>query len=293
MSLRSLEHAIAESAIGIRRNGLMAVASITTTALSLAILGGFLLLMLGLNNAAQSLLNKFEIAVFLDKDTTEADVAELGSKIRSLPYVVFAELIPADAGWAKLKGDLGGQIDLSGVEGNPIPDSFRLKINNPRYTPQTARAIRDMPHVNEVIEGWQVVEQVVRFADLVKLVGGLAAGILFLVAAFIMSNTIRLTVYARRREIKIMQLVGASNWFIRLPLVFEGIILGAVGGGTACLLVLGGSRYVTHMATQIMPLLKQFSSGVDPSHLFGSLVVLGCSIGALGSLISIRRFLKA
>jgi cell division transport system permease protein len=78
-----------------------------------------------------------------------------------------------------------------------------------------------------------------------------------------------------------------------MPFVFEGIILGAAGGGIACLLVMGGSRYVTKLATEIMPLLGQFSSNVDPAQFFGSIVILGCLTGAMGSLISIRKFLKA
>ena len=293
MSLRNLEYAVAESVIGIRRNGLMSLASITTTGLSLAVLGGFVLLILGLRNVVQTQLDKFEIAVYVQKGSSDADTADLSSRIQALRHVKSLELIPAEVGWGRLKEHLGSQVDLSGVEENPVPDTFRVKVDNPRYTLTTARAVRKMPGVEEVIEGGQVVRQVIRFADLVKLVGGCSAGVLFLVTAFIVSNTIRLTVYARRREIRIMQLVGATNWFIRLPLVFEGTILGALGGGIACLLVFGASRYVAQVVKQMMPLLEQFSSGVDPTQFFGSLVLLGCMVGAFGSLISIRRFLKA
>lgn len=293
MSLRNLEFAIAESLTGIARNGLMSMASISTVGLSLAILGGFVLLALGLNNVVQTQLTKFEIAVWLDNRISDEATAELTDKIRSLPHVASAELVTAEATWEKIKRDWHGQIELSGVEPGSVSDHFRVKLRDPRYTAATSNAIRKMPDVAEVIEGRHVVAQVVRFADLVKLIGGCTAGVLFLVAAFIISNTIRLTVYARRREIKIMQLVGATNWFIRLPFVFEGTILGAIGGGIACLLVLGGSRYIIHVVTQIMPLLGQFSSGVDPARFFGSLVILGCIVGAAGSLISIRRFLKA
>lgn len=293
MSLRNLEFAVVESVVGIVRNSLMSMASVTTVGLSLAILGGFVLLILGLNNVVQTQLGKFEIGVWLRKGTPEAQVAELNDKIRSLPHVASVELVTGEATWEKIKGDWQSQIELSGVEPGSLPDHFRVKLHDPRYTTATSNAIGKMPNVEEIIEGRQVVAQVVRFADLVKLAGGCTAGVLFLVAAFIISNTIRLTLYARRREIKIMQLVGATNWFIRLPFVFEGTILGAIGGGIACLLVLGGSRYVSHLATQIMPLLGQFSSGVDSARFFGSLVVLGSIVGAAGSLISIRRFLKA
>jgi cell division transport system permease protein len=293
MSLRSLEHAVCESVIGIRRNGLMSMASITTIGLSFAVLGAFVLLILGLNNVAQSLLKEFEIGVFLTQDTTEDDVSELRMLIRALPHVQTVEFISKEAAWEKVKADLSDQIQLSGVEENPLPHKFCVKLDHPRYTIQVASAIRKMDRVDEVVEARQIVVKVVGFADLVKLIGGLAAGGLFLVTAFIISNTIRLTVYARRKEISIMQLVGASNWFIRLPLVFEGIILGAIGGGIACLLIFGGAHYIKQTVIKVLPLLGQYSSDVEPLYFFGGLVALGCLTGATGSLISIRRFLRA
>jgi cell division transport system permease protein len=292
MSLRSLEFAAIESATGIVRNGLMSVASVTTVGLSLAILGSFVLLALGLNNAVQSEMSKFEIAVWLKGDISEIEATNLELEIRALPHVKSAQLISAEATWEKIKKDWRDKIQLGGVQPTSLTDHFRVTLSDPRYTAGTAESIRKISKVEEVIEGRQIVEQVVRFADFVRLIGWCTAGVLFLIAAFIISNTIRLTVYARRREIKIMQLVGATNWFIRLPYLFEGTVLGALGGGAACLLVFGGGRYLGDVVAKIMPLLAQFSSGLDPMRFYGSLVGAGCFIGAMGSLISIRRFLK-
>jgi len=292
MSLRTLSYAIAESAVGIARNGLMSMASVIIIALSFGILGAFVLLALGLNNATQSILKDFEIGVFLKKGTSEADVAELGSQLRSMPHVASVKLMPKDVAWEQRQAELRGQIELSGVEENPLPDKFRVRLDDPRYTARIAKAVRRMPHVDEVAEAQQIVEQVVSIADAVKLIGAASAGVLFLVTAFIISNTIRLTLHARRREIRIMQLVGATNWFIRLPLVLEGIILGAVGGGIAYLIVLGGSHYVTQEVTRRVPLFERFASGVDPVYFLVSMVALGCLVGAAGSLVSIRRFLR-
>lgn len=293
LSLRTLEYAAVESVVGIGRNGLMSVASITTVGLSLAILGSFVLLALGLNNVVQAQLDKFEISVWLKTDISERQVAELSKSIRSLPHVQSANLETAEATWEKIKASWQDKIELGGVEPSVLSDHFRVKLDDPRFTEATSDRIRDMTAVDEVIEGRMVVEHMTRFADLMKLIGAGAALMLFLVAAFIISNTIRLTVYARRREIKIMQLVGATNWFIRLPFVFEGTILGGIGGIIACVVVLGGTRYISRIVTQMMPLLQQCSSGVDPSQFFVGLVILGCFVGMMGSLISIRRFLKA
>ena len=291
--MRSLEFAIRESITGIVRNGLMAVASITTVALSLAVVGGVALLALGSNNAVQTQLSKFEIAVWLSNQATEKDTIDRELDIRALPHVKEVELQTAQATWDKIKQDWQGRVNLNGVQPGSLTDHFRIKLDDPRFTGDITEAIRKMPHVEEVIEGQEVVDQVVRFADFVKLVGWCAAGLLFLAAAFIISNTIRLTLYARRQEIKIMQLVGATNWFIRLPFVFEGTVLGAAGGGVACLLIFGGTHYLEEVVTKIMPLLTQFSSGIDPTQFYGALVGAGCFVGAAGSMVSIRRFLRA
>lgn len=271
----------------------MSMASISTVALSLSVVGGVVLLALGLNNAVQTQLSKFEIAVWLDNSTTAQDRIDLDANIRALPYVQSVELQTAQATWDKIKSDWRDRVNLNGVQPTSLTDHFRIKLKDPRYTAATTKAIRKMPKVEEVIEGQQIVDQVVRFADFIKLVGWVAAGLLFLTAAFIVSNTIRLTLYARRREIKIMQLVGATNWFIRMPFVFEGMVLGVIGGGIACLIIFGGSHYLQEVVTKIMPLLAQFSSGMDPTRFYGALAAAGCFVGAAGSLMSIRRFLKA
>lgn len=291
--MRSLEFAIKESITGIIRNGLMSMASITTVALSLAVVGSVVLLALGLQNVVQTQLDKFEIAVWVSNNATEKNEIDLDSQIRSLPSVTSVDKVTAEAAWDKIKQDWQNKVNLNGVQPSALTDHFRVKLKDPRFTAQTAAAIEKMPNVEEVIGGQEVVDHVVRFADFVKLVGWCAAGLLFLVATFIVSNTIRLTLYARRREIKIMQLVGATNWFIRGPFFLEGTVLGAMGGGLACLLIVGGAHYLDDAVAKIMPLLAQFSSGLDPVKFCGALVVSGCLVGALGSLMSIRRFLKA
>jgi cell division transport system permease protein len=293
LSLRTLEYSIAESLTGIGRNSLMSMASITTVGLSLAILGGFVLIALGLNSIVHSQMDQFEISVWLKTNVPDKQVQEMDRSIRALPHVRSVNLETAETTWEKIKASWEDTIELGGVEPSVLTDHFRVKLDDPKFTQITAAGLRGMSGVDEVVEGQAVVEHMLRFADLVKWVGIAAAGALFLVAGFIVNNTIRLTLYARRREIKIMQLVGATNWFIRLPFVFEGTILGAIGAAIACLVIFGGAKYAGQLVSQMMPLLRQFSSGVDPLQFFGGLVILGCFIGMMSSLVSIRQFLRA
>jgi cell division transport system permease protein len=294
MSLRSLEIAIVETAVAIRRNLLMSFASIITAALTLGILGSFLLVALGLHSFVHSQLAKFEAAVWVDKGTSQAAVAKIQSKLLHMPHVIpgSVRLITKDAAWQKIKHDWRGTFELNGATPTQLSDHFIVKFDDPHHMSDATLLIRHIPHIETVIEAQDVVKQITSFADLVKIVGIAVAGILLLVSAFIVSNTIRLTVYARRREIKIMQLVGATNWFIRLPLLMEGTTLGVIGGGTACLMVFGASHYASIWVTHIMPMLGQFTSSIDRTQFFGGLIILGWIIGFMGTLISIQRFLK-
>jgi cell division transport system permease protein len=292
MSLRTLEFATVESMVGIRRNALMALASIVTLAMSLAVLGGFVLAALGLSNATQTQLKNFELAVFVKNGASKQDVAVLETSIRKLPNLASVEFVSKEEAWPKFKQERKGQIDLTGVQSNPLPDSFRIKVSDAKLSHSVAERIRQLDNVDEVEEAAQQIAVVLKFANMVKLIGGIAIGILFIVTAFIVGNTIRLTVYARRHEIRIMRLVGATNWFIRLPFVFEGMLLGIIGGGVACGLVYGGTWYASQTVTKIMPLFAQFSSDLKPLHFYGGMVALGCVLGMLSSWISVRRFLK-
>lgn len=292
MSLRGLEHAIIESFVSIRRNGLMSLVSVSTLALTLGVLGAFILLILWLHAVASTLPDKLEIAVFLAKNAPKQQVLETRSDIAAMEHVKSATIIPAEIGWEEFKKNMGGRLELSGVEGNPLPDMIRVRVDDPRFIVGIAKNVRTMALIDEVNEGRALVDELVRFADLIKLLGGAAGIVLFLVTTFIISNTIRLTVFARRREIKIMQMVGATNWFIRLPLMFEGMILGAIGGALACGMIYGAASYIVKVVTKVMPLLAQFSLSVEPIQFVGGLTLVGCLVGAVGSMISIRRFLK-
>jgi len=296
MSFRSLEYAVVESISAIRRNAFHSFASILTVALTLAVLGGFVLFSFGLYNATGSELSKFEISVWLDKTKTQNDIQDLKSKISRLDHVASVRFNSAQDTWQEIRKGFGNDEMLSGVDPKRVMaelDYFRLRLDDPRYTASVADKLRKEPHVDKVLEGREIVEQVVHIADVMKWVGIGTGGLLLLLAMFVMSNTIRLMIYARRREIRIMQLVGATNWFIRLPLVFEGAILGAIGGAVASGLVLGGSHYLSDWVVHQVPRLSQFSSGIEPLWVLGVLAGLGWIIGTSGSMISIQRYLKA
>lgn len=290
VNLRSIEYVIQETFTGIQRNGLMAFASISTIALTLAVLGSFVLSALGANHFASAQIDRFEIAVFA-KDNDKANADTVASQIRKIKGVVSANVRSRDEEWANFKRQ-HPDIESAGLPLNPLPFRIDVRVSDHTRTPAIANKIRTMDDVDAVREGRETLGRVMAVAQVVKGVSFAGVIILLITTAFIISNAIKLTLYARRREIRIMQLVGATNQFIRLPLVLEGIIFGAIGAFFAWALIRVGGTYVTHMAGSITPLMRQFSSDVRPGVLGLAMLVMGAAIGAVGSLVSIRRFLR-
>lgn len=291
VNLRSLEFLIEEAFTGIRRNGLMAVASISTIALSLGVLGAFILIAMGANNFAAAQIGKFEIAVFTTQNTNQAEAESIAAKIREIDGVQGVVLRDRAKEWSIFKRE-HPDIESAGLPLNVLPYGMDVKVSDPSRLAVIASKIRTMDGIDAVREGMETFGRVVAVARVLKIISFAGVAILLITTVFIISNAIRLTLYARRREIRIMQLVGATNQFIRLPLVIEGMAFGAVGALVSWMLLATGTRYLSAAAQRITPMLGQFGSGVGSSQLAFGLVVLGIAIGAAGSFVSIRRFLR-
>ncbi len=289
MNFSSVEFLIQEAFTGIRRNGLMAYASISTIALSLGVLGAFVLVALGANNFAASQISKFEIAAYMDVKATEAQTQDLAKTIRKMPYVASVTVRSRQEEWAKFKRD-NPNIESAGLQSNPIPFSLDVKVTDAARTTYIANKVRAMGNVGKVSDGREILGRVMAVARVVRGISVAGVVVLLITAVFIISNAIKLTLYARRREIRIMRLVGATNWFIRVPLVIEGIVFGAAGAFAAWLLLRLGGSYVAHTANKL-PMMSRFSSDVTPTVLALVLIILGIVIGAAGSFVSIRKFL--
>jgi len=290
VSLSNIEFLIQEAFTGIRRNGLMAFASISTIALSLGILGSFVLIALGANHFAASQIGKFQIGVYMVNGATDKKAETVAEKIRKMSGVASVELRSREKEWATFKRQRP-DIESSGLPINPLPYAMDVKISDASRTAAIANKIRAIRGIDTVREGRDELSRVMALARVVRGVSIVGVLVLLVTAIFIISNAIKLTLYARRREIRIMKLVGATNWFIRIPLVIEGIVFGSVGAFIAWALLRVGGTYITRAIHGITPFLSDFSSDVRPSQLALVLVVLGAVIGAAGSFVSIRRFL--
>jgi len=248
------------------RNVLMQVTAIGTVAVTIVLLGSFLFTRATLASIGNDVVRKIEISVFLNDGTSAADVKKLQARIAADPRVHSVTFVPKAEGLHEMRERLKGQIDTSLLTANPLPDKFRVRVEDPQQVPAVATLLGGLPGVANVVYAQDAVMKVLHLSDVLGRIGLVIVAVLVFTAAIIISNTIRLTVFARRREIAIMQLVGASSMYIRMPFVFEGTIAGLCGA----LVAIG-----------LLALAKIQLLGV------------GAGVGLLASWISVSRYLRA
>ena len=294
MKISTAEYFVTESLNSIRRNGLMSLASLMTVALSLLILGVFIILVMNLNHMASVLESQVQVTVYLQDTLKEVEVREIGTRITKLPGVTRVNFIAKEEAMNRFKQRLGEQQGLLAElgEANPLPNSFEVKLDRPERVKPVALAIAQLKGVEAARYGQEVVEQLFNLTRMVRIFGVVLILFLGLAALFIIVNTIRLTVFARRREIGIMKYVGATDWFIRWPFIIEGVLLGFLG---ACIAVLPLTQFYSMLTGQVyeslafLPLLPKYPF-MGYVNIF--LLCAGIGIGALGSVISVKKFLK-
>ncbi len=296
MKIRTLARHLREGVKNLVRNGWMTFASVSAVAITLLILGVFLLLALNVNFIAQSIEKQVEVRVFIDSLADKPTIGQLEQKIKSLPKVQSVVFVSKEEGLKNLKEGMGEKAYLfEGLEKeNPLPDSFVVKTKLPQETSEVALQIKEMPSVSSVDYGEGTVEKLFVATSTVRNVGIIFIVGLSFTAMFLIANTIKLTIVARRREIEIMKLVGATNWFIRWPFFVEGLLMGIVGAlipiallgfGYAYLLDVVNANYVI----PLFPLLPLFPLAYQVAVI---LLAIGAFIGIWGSLVSVRRFLR-
>lgn len=294
MKMRTSEYMVRETLISLKRHNWMSIASISTVAVSLFVLGIFMILVLNMNRMASFLESQVQISVYLKDDLSKEDIRGIGNDIRDLQGIDTVEYISRADAEKRLRERLGEQaylLDALGEE-NPLPDSYEVTVRDPSMVETAAKAIAEFSGVEQTKYGQDVVEHLFDITRLIRIFGLVLMLLLAGATLFIISNTIRLTVFARRKEVAIMKYVGATDWFIRWPFVLEGIVMGFAGGVVAAIalkLVYAAAAAKIYDTLAFFPLIPE-----QPfMTIIGILIVIsGMAIGALGSSISLKRFLK-
>lgn len=276
------------------RNKFMAIASVLTVTLSMFILGVFLCAVLNINHMATYLESQVEMTVYLKDGLTTDQVMNVGKKMKAQPELKQISFKNKDQAFADFKKNLGDQQGiLDAINGNPLPASYSTSFANPQALKNAAAIVAKYPEVDSVQYGQDIIEQLYKVAQVIRL-GGIIL-IVFLAGAelFIISNTIRLTVFARRREIQIMKYVGATNGFIRWPFIFEGMVIGCIGSGIAAFILWEGYKVVlSELVSAGLVFIPMIPLWPFVGYLTAILLVAGIIIGILGSTISLRKYMK-
>ncbi len=296
MKIRTLRRHVKESFRSVMRNGWMTFASVSAVTVTLLLVGIFLIVMMNLNKIATDIENDVEIRVHIDVTATEEDQQKLKEEISALPGVESIQFSSKDEELQNLMESLGedGKVFAMFEQDNPLNDVFVVKAKEPQDTIEIAKKIENMDFTHKVRYGQGTVEKLFGFIDTARNIGlVLIAGLLF-TAIFLISNTIKITIVARRREIEIMRLVGATNSFIRWPFFLEGLWLGILGSIVPIIAIAVVYNYFLDFVKPKM--VGHFIQVLDFSPLIfqvsALLILLGAIIGVWGSLMSVRKFLK-
>lgn len=294
MKLSTSEYFIKEVYTSFKRNIWMTLASIFTVVLSLFILGFFSIVILNLNKMADTLESQVQISVYLKDDLSQEEIDETKETLSKIEGLQDIKFTTREEAMEKFKERLGDQQFLLDAldDTNPLPDSFSLTVTSPQQVKTIADTVVALDSVESASYSQDIINHLFNLTHLIRLIGVALIILLTGAAIFIISNTIRLTVFARRKEIAIMKYVGATDWFIRWPFLLEGICLGFIGGGLATIFLYIVYNQVTQEIYEAMAFFPLIPQHPFINYISLAILVAGIIIGALGSTISLKRFLK-
>ena len=307
MIRRFFRHLI-ESLKSLKRNGWMTVAAVSSVTITLSLVAIFASVILNTAKLASDISNNVRIVVYMRKDIADNsktivkegqtvknnDYHKIYDALTSMDHVSKVTYSSKEEQYEKLTETMGSEWKVFEGDSNPLYDAYIVDTTEHKYVDSVAAEAKKLEGVSEVQDGGANTKKLFALSDFIRVWGLVGAGLLIFIAVFLISNTIRITIISRSREIQIMRLVGAKNSYIRGPFLFEGAWIGLLGSVLPVALVYFGYN----MAYQTMNknLVAQNLSMIEP-HLFvpamiGAVSVLGIFIGSLGSSISMRRFLK-
>lgn len=295
MKINTFKFFVSDSLKGLKRNKTVSIAAAATVAATLFILGVFILAILNINQGVKDIESKVEAKIYLNNDITLAQQNDLESKLKNSNGVVSVTYETKAQAMENFKQQLGAQNKglVDGLEkDNPLPNSFTVKVNNPTALSPVVDGVKSMPGIETIKDGREVVDQIVKFTNGIKWIGVVIFIILIGVSLFLIGNTIKITVYSRRREIGIMKFIGATDWFIRWPFLMEGMVIGFIGSLASIIILFYSYKAIFNKVSSSLMTMQLIQPTYILTTVLGLFIVAGIIIGALGSILSIRKFLK-
>ena len=292
-----------ETFSNLRRNFLMFFTAITTVSITLFVVGFFFILVYDVQEIITSIKGQVEVAVYLKDNITEDLKVYLEDEIEGWDEVASVDYISKEEAFERFKEQNEGSDILKEIQGNPLPASFELTMADPEKVELVALRFVDregefIEGVDDVIYGQDYVQKLFAITAIVGTIAFLIIAVLLLATVVLIFNTIRLSIHARKQEVEVMKLVGATNWFVRIPFLFEGFFEGFVGGLISVFLLFFLSEYLLVIGeraiAETMHIRNLAITGTDGVILFiyAALVVFGCLLGLASSGFALKRYLK-
>ncbi|WP_026883741.1 permease-like cell division protein FtsX [Clostridium akagii] len=295
MKFSTIQLFITDALKSLRRNKTISIASVATVMATLFVLGAFVMILLNVKVGITDVESQVEAKVFLNDNISIDDQKNVLGKLNDIPEVINISFQTKQEALNQWKVQLGSKNKelLSGMEqNNPLPNSYIVKVKSPEDITKVESSLKGVSGIYEISDGRDIVSKISAVTKTVKWVGGVLLVILVGVSLFLISNTIKLTVYARRKEIGIMKYIGATDWFIRWPFIIEGMVIGFFGAVVADIVIYNVYALAYNRAGSFVSTMMTL---VDPMYFVTNLswafIIGGILIGALGSILSIRKFL--
>ena len=271
----------------------MTIAAVSTVAVSLFLLGGVIIFGHIIGNVVGQFNGKVELNVFLQDSITDSTKTQLNGTITGMPDVASVSYVSKAEAFRRYKTMFAGDQQVTtNVDPNALPASFEIKLKNPNQVDAVKSQIVGLAGVDKVNYGGDAVKQLLRINGLLRTISLVMTLLLLTAATVLIANTIRLAIYSRRREISVMKLVGATNWFIRVPFIFEGVVEALAGACLAAGVIWVAKLLWLDRLQRTVLFLPIGVAGGTVLRMFIVLVIVGMSVGTLGSTLALRRFLE-
>jgi len=298
MRIRTVKYILKEGAINAYRNKLMSLASVSIVVATLVIFGVLLLVALNLRINLDTLKNQPQLEAYCYTELDDVQIKQIENTIKENNKVASYQIVTKDQALQKMKDKLANDATiLDGYDASIFPVSFIIKLKDSAYATEVVKSLETTSGIEKVSYSQRLIDVISKVSYWTQLICGFMIIIFLMVSVFIISNTIKLTVFARRREISIMKYIGATDWFIRWPFVVEGVIIGIIGVIIAFIISsLGYNELESKFSKDMLNVSMEFLKLINIREVWLQIVAfysaIGISVGAFGSFLSIRRYLR-
>ena len=296
MRFNVVSYLIREGTQNLFKNKKSTMSALMIMCATMLIFGLFFVIGENLNAFVENVADAQEIRVIIDNDATESEIEEVGNELLSIDGVKSAEFVSKDEALEYMKDMLGDELIEGYSERNIFSVAYNVTLTDLKLNDEVQDSINQIPHVKKIVSSNQTISQIINLAKGVRIVTAGILALLIIISVSIIANTIKLTVHARRKEISIMKYVGATNSFIRWPFLVDGVIIGVIAGLLSVGIIGGAYTGIANQLANTSFLQMANWTLLDFSDMFNLILIvyliLGIGIGALGSSISMRKYLE-